>query len=192
MVLLSVVERGGGGEGVVAIQDMKPTVLISPWHTISIYFIHLSKRQTSSISYMPGAILNAGNMTVKRTDKKPSLRDLAIQTSARDSQGEVLWGQERGLTKGAQTASPFICSQHPWHGISQDVDARTLPVSSTPVWSSGLLCDYIPLLVKLMFSNLPFQGRHPSSLLFCHLCPVYVVSTSLPQSRTRIPVIKYT
>ena len=39
---------------------------------------------------MPGAILNAGNMTVKRTDKKPSLRDLAIQTSARDSQGEVL------------------------------------------------------------------------------------------------------
>ena len=63
-----------------------------------------------------------------------------------------------------------------------------LPVS----WSSGLLCDYIPLLVKLMLSNLPFQGRHPSSLLLCHLCPVYAVSTSLPQSRTRISVIKYT
>ena len=129
MVLLSVVERGGGGEGVVAIQDMKPTVLISPWHTISVYFIHLSKRQTSSVSYMPGAILSAGNTTVKRTDKKPSLRDLAIQTSARDPQGEVLWGQERGPAKGTQTASPFLCSQHPWHGTSQDADARTLPVS---------------------------------------------------------------
>lgn len=79
-----------------------------------------------------------------------------------------------------------ICFQHPWRGISQDVDARTLPVSA------GLLRDYIPQLVKLKFSNLPFQGRHPPLLLLCQLRPVYVVSTSLPQSPTRISVIKYT
>lgn len=133
---------------------------------------------------MSSAILSAGNMTVKRRDKEPSLRDPATQTSAREPQGEVLCSQERGLTKGAQRASLSICFQHSWCGLSQDRGARTLPVSA------GLLRDYIPLLVKLMFSNLPFRGRHPPLLLLCQLCPVYEVPTSLPQSRTRISVIK--
>jgi len=39
---------------------------------------------------MSGAVLSAGNTTVKRIDEDPSLRDLATQTSAREPQGEVL------------------------------------------------------------------------------------------------------
>lgn len=73
-----------------ATQGIKSTVLIPPQHLASTYFIHLFNRQIESVYYMPGAVLSAGDTTVKRTDKNPSLRELGNKNVCQGCSGEVL------------------------------------------------------------------------------------------------------